>query len=53
MTPQDILSIQRIVGFYGTIERLKIPDIMTRIMDRVGKRKDAELETLQTLDQEF
>jgi Ca2+-binding EF-hand superfamily protein len=41
------------VGFYGTLEKLKIPDIMARILDRVGKRKEAELETLQALAQEF
>ena len=53
MTPQDILSIQRIVGFIDNIEKLKITDIMVRIMERAGKRQDAEVETLKTLANEF
>lgn len=56
MTPNDILSIQRIVGFYDGGEpvlKLKISDIMMRIMERSGKRQKLEIETLQTLAQEF
>jgi hypothetical protein len=36
MTPQDIVSIQRIVGFINNIEKLKITDIMVKIMERAG-----------------
>ena len=37
MLPPDILSIQRIVGF-ADADRLKIADIMLKIMERAGKR---------------
>lgn len=38
LLPPDILSIQRIVGFIEAIERLKIPDIMSKIMQRASLR---------------
>lgn len=39
MLPPDILSVQRIIGFYaGACERLKIADIMLKILERAGKR---------------
>ncbi len=53
MTPQDILSIQRIVGFIDNVDKLKITDIMVRIMERAGKRQEAEIDTLKTLANEF
>ncbi len=53
MTPQDILSIQRIVGYIENIEKLKIADIMVKIMERAGKRQQAEIDTLYSLAQEF
>ena len=53
MTPQDILSIQRIVGFIDNIDKLKITDIMVRIMERAGKRQEAEIDTLKSLANEF
>lgn len=52
MTPNDILSIQRIVGFYDggqPVLKLKVADIMLRIMERSGKRQKLEIETLETL----
>jgi len=53
MTPQDILSIQRIVGFIDNVDKLKITDIMVRIMERAGKRQETEVETIKTLANEF
>ncbi|CDW84796.1 ankyrin repeat [Stylonychia lemnae] len=56
MTPNDILSIQRIVGFYEggqPVHKLKITDIMMRIYERSKKRGQIEQETLQTLANEF
>lgn len=56
MTPNDVLSIQRIVGFYEggqPVRKLKISDIMLRIMERSKKRGQVEQETLQTLANEF
>jgi hypothetical protein len=38
LLPPDILSIQRIVGFIEAIEKLKIPDIMSKIMQRASLR---------------
>ena len=45
MTPNDILSIQRIVGFYDGGEpvlRLKVSEIMLRILERSKKRGQVE-----------
>ncbi len=56
MTPNDTLSIQRIVGFYDggqPVSKLKVADIMLRIMERSGKRQKLEIETLETLAQEM
>lgn len=56
MMPPDILSIQRIVGFYegsSPVEKLKVADIMLKIMERAGKRSQIEIETLKTLAKEF
>lgn len=54
MLPTDIISIQRIVGFsQGIVERLKIADIMLKIMERAGKRQKTEVETLQSLTNAF
>ena len=56
MTPNDILSIQRIVGFYDGGEpvlRLKVSEIMLRILERSKKRGQVEQDTLKTLAQEF
>jgi hypothetical protein len=56
MTPNDVLSIQRIVGFYEggqPVHKLKVSDIMLRIMERSKKRGQIEQETLQTLANEF
>jgi hypothetical protein len=39
MLPPDILSIQRIVGFTDGVDKLKISDIMLKIMERAGKRQ--------------
>jgi Ca2+-binding EF-hand superfamily protein len=52
MLPPDILSVQRIVGFY-TVERMKIADIMLKILERAGKRQQTEVQTLQGLAREF
>ena len=52
MTPNDILSIQRIVGFYDGGEpvlRLKVSEIMLRILERSKKRGQVEQDTLKTL----
>ena len=52
MRPNDVLSIQRIVGFYEggqPVFKLKISDIMLRIMERSKKRGQVEQETLQAL----
>ena len=53
MLPPDILSIMRIVGFVDLVDKLKISDIMTRIMERASKRQQTEVDTLKTLAQEF
>jgi hypothetical protein len=52
MSPNDILSIQRIVGFHEGGEpvlKLKISQIMLKIMERSQKRQKIEIETLETL----
>ena len=56
MTPNDTFSIQRIVGFFDGSEavlRLKVSEIMLRIMERGKKRGEMEQDTLKTLAQEF
>ncbi len=53
MLPTDILSIQRIVGFYDGGDKLKIPEIMQKILERAGKRQKTEVETLQALANDF
>lgn len=54
LLPTDILSLQRIVGFCdGGSDKLKISDIMLRIMERAEKRKMVEIDTLKTLAAEF
>jgi Ca2+-binding EF-hand superfamily protein len=54
MLPPDVLSIQRIVGFYqGQCERLKIADIMLKIMERASKRQKTEVDTLLALANDF
>ena len=52
MTPPDILSIQRIVGYYQA-EKLKVQEIMMKIMERAGKRAQIEVDTLKQLAVEF
>ena len=47
MLPPDILSIQRIVGFIEAIDKLKIGDIMAKIMQRASLRQDTEIATLK------
>jgi hypothetical protein len=49
MMPQDILSVQRIVGFIENTEKLKVTDIMVKIMERAGKRQKTEVDTLNSL----
>lgn len=53
LLPPDILSIQRIVGFIEAIEKLKIPEIMSKIMQRASLRQDTEIATLKALAAEF
>ena len=53
MSPTDILSIQRIVGFCEGQDRLKVAEIMLRIMERAGKRSQVEQDTLKALAAEF
>ena len=53
MLPPDILSLQRIVGFIEVTEKLKIPDIMSKIMQRASLRQDTEIATLKALAAEF
>lgn len=55
-TPTDILSLQRIVGFYegsSAVQKLKVSDIMLKIMERSQKRGQVEQDTLKTLAMEF
>ena len=53
MLPTDIMSLQRIVGFCDGVDKLKISDIMAKIMERAEKRKMVEIDTLKTLANEF
>ena len=53
LLPPDQLSICRIVGFIDLVDKLKITDIMARIMERASKRQDTEVETLKALAAEF
>lgn len=53
MLPPDILSIQRIVGFYDGSDRLKVQDIMLKIGERANKRQQTEVETMKSLGYEF
>ncbi len=41
-TPIDILALQRVVGFIGDIQKLKVSDIMIKIMERANKRGQIE-----------
>ena len=47
MLPPDVLSIQRIVGFVEGAEKLKISEIMKRIMERAAKRQMTEIDTMK------
>ena len=47
------MSLQRIVGFCDGVDKLKISDIMAKIMERAEKRKMVEIDTLKTLANEF
>jgi len=38
MTPIDVLSLQRVVGFVGDVQKLSVNDVMLKITERSKMR---------------
>lgn len=53
MSPNDCFALQRVVGFVNNTNRLKVDDIMMRIMERANKRAMIEQQTLMRLSNDI